>query len=388
MFNRYFLGRNYRPAATSTAVILAAPEPTGLSGLAADQAAVTPQTLATLRVAVARRLNDPSMRVWSADELDRYLDQGYAELAQTGRVFWDWTYAENLPNGFSVTSAWEEAAASFRYGIANYTLDDERRLEDEAHRRGSANHTCPDEATLAYLSDCGADVTLAATNDLDATVADVDRALWDETTITALTPRDAVAQDVRYRETQGPVYAYTWRQDGVRAFRKVRVPAAQAATHTISGSFGTVRDHADLSGISTGDTWGVLRRVPGEHPIGPHQWGFPRRPYREGTNVRVEHWRTGRPLDDRDGCELPTPYARYLRDYACAAALSRNGPGHDPKLAAHFTERWSRGLARIERRRRIAVSARVGSFHERTVLGGGRPPRPSLPWNYGQRVRT
>ncbi len=122
--------------------------------------------------------------------------------------------------------------------------------------------------------------------------------------------------------------------------------------------------------------------------MGADLFGLPRRPFLEGKNVRVEFFRQGRVLeDDSIICELPPRYAKYLRDWAQAACYSRPSPGYDKALADHFLARWARGLQRLERRLQT-----VDTEHT-YVMGGdgtpvyGRPPRPSLPWAYGSRVR-
>ena len=151
------------------------------------------------------------------------------------------------------------------------------------------------------------------------------------------------------------------------------------------------REQAVGAARHTGDTTsgsrGIPRCVPTQYPIGSNHWGTPRRVYRDGTNVKVEHWRSGRSLDDADGCELPARYAYYLRDYAQARALTRVGPGQDNVLGKHYGERWQRGVARVIRRRELLQSPRVGTLTPAPVLGGGRPPRPKLPWNYGRTIR-
>ena len=134
-------------------------------------------------------------------------------------------------------------------------------------------------------------------------------------------------------------------------------------------------------------TWGTMRQCNGQHPIGASYWGLPRRPYRDGTNVRVEHARLGRSVTvETDTYELPDRYTAYLRDYALARCLGVNGPGQDRVLAAHYEQRWGRHLARIRRRldaRDRQRTGRLGADASRV----GPPPRPRLPWAYGSVVR-
>jgi hypothetical protein len=374
-------------------------------------------TLGELVTAVLTRLGDLPQRIWTQEEATFHLVAGYQELATTLGVFWDQLYLENLPRGASYSQPWERAfvvrfPGGFDYGYANFTAEFERRmLGDERLRYGPANHTSPFEATDGLLARAGASTAIPATAEVPKTVTRLERATWDNRGIEALQARTLQQGDSRYEITKGEVFGYTWQKDGLRTLRKVRVPSAQADTATINGSWGGLRDPTDLStdtitgygvaafdddgfsdGFFTDDThaalWGVPRRIPGHHPLGTVRFGLCRRPYLEGKNVRVEHFRHGRAMvQAHDVCELPDRYTIYLRDYAQARLLERPGPGQDLKLAAHFDQRWARGLARITRRLDVVDRERTA------VLGGDgpslttRPPRPSRPWAYGSTVR-
>jgi hypothetical protein len=349
-------------------------------------------TRAELRDAVLRRLGDAAETIWTGEEVDSYLQIGYRELAQTSRVFPDVTYPENFPRGFSYTAPWEKTyghvtAAGFDYGCANYTYSDERRMLEELQRIGPGNHTSLFEFVDGHLENAGADTSIPATADLPAAVTEIDRVTWDNRTIDALVPSRLERSDTRYEVTEGEVYGYLWRKDGVRTLRKVRVPAAAADSYAIHDTWGILRSPTDISGDTVTGTWGLPRRIPTMHPMGAESFGLARRPYQEGTNVRVEHWRQGRALDaDTAVCELPDRYAIYLRDYVQGRCLSRQGPGQDVALGAHFLERWTRGLTRIQRRLSRTDRERVGRMGGETP-SGGRPPRPKLPWNFGSVVR-
>lgn len=356
----------------------------------------TPQTLGMLRADTLHRLGDEHSAVWSTDEVDGYLIQGYQEIATELPVFWDQTYLENLPRGFSYTQPWEkffvDRFGGFNYGVGNFTAEFERRAGqsigfDERKRYGPANHTSPFEATDGLLSRIHASTAIPATAEMPRGVTKLDRVLWDNRAIDALEPRTFSRMDSRYEITAGEVHGFMWQKDGVRTLRKVRVPNRQADTYTINGGWGLLRTPADLSPDTVTGTWGIVRLIEGQQPLG-ELFGAARRPYREGSNVRVEHFRHGRALDtDTTECELPTRYALYLRDYAQWCCLSRPGPGYDEALAQHFEQRWKRGLARIARRLVL-----VDMEHTYVMGGDGapstsRPPRPSLPWAYGSRVR-
>lgn len=334
------------------------------------------------------RLGDAAGQVWTHDEIVVQIQEAYGLLAQTRAVFWDTTFSENLPTSFTYTQPWEarDGFVAVDAGVANYTFTDEQGLSDnQAKEVGPAWFTCPDE--IAWLADVGANTAISATDELPASLRALDRVVWNNQTIVALSPRHLRAGDSRFQYTAGEVYAYLWRYDGVRTFRKVRVPAAQAATADVTGSWGLLRDPTDLSGDTVTGSWGIPRRIPGHLATGPYAWGAPRRPFLETNNVRIEHTRSGRALvTDTDLCELPDRYASYLRDYAQWQLLEKPGPGQDLALAAHYQARWTRDLARIDGRLQRVTQERV------SVLGGDgrpsitRPPRPSRPWAYGQEV--
>ncbi len=342
---------------------------------------------------VLYRLGDVAEAVWTTPEIELFLDSGYQDIATACGVFYDWTYLENLPRGHSYSEPWERALVvafgGFDYGYANYSADFElRMLGDERKRYGPSNHTSPFEATDGLLSRAHASTDIPATAELPKNVVDLVRVTWDKRGTEAMEPRSLSKMDARYELTKGEMFGYTWRKDGVRTLRKIRVPAQQAHTATINGSWGLLRDPADLSGDTVTGSWGVPRRIPGHHPIGPWRFGGPRRPFLDGTNVRVEHHRYGSPLDGpRAVCELPDRYAIALRDYAQAMCLRRRGPGQDVPLGDHFMQRWDRVILRIQRRMRRVDIEQI------SVMGGDgrpsitRPPRPKLPWNYGSVVR-
>lgn len=386
-FSDYFGG-----AGGPIAVPQSAAQPTSppLAIVVAGAQRFVPRTLAVLRADVARRLGDLAYRIWSADEIDQYLTQAYREIATSLPMFFDWLYLENLPRGASYTQPWERAylpdVGGFDYGCGNYTARDDRRaLGDERQRIGPASHTSPFEATDGYLASLPRWPGIPATAAVPTRLTRLDRATWDGRVTDVLEARTLSRTDAQYETTTGPVDALLWELDGVQTVRKYRVPARVAATATIDGAWGILRRPTDLSADTVTGSWGVPRRIPGEHPLGPERFGLPRRPYRDGTNVRLEHFRLGRPFE-LGPCELPERYADYLRDYALWQAILRPGPGQDLKLAAYFQQRWARNLARLERRVRQVDTEVVGVLGGSASRPAGRPPRPSLPASYGASV--
>jgi hypothetical protein len=355
------------------------------------------KTLLELVTETAHRLGDDAYAIWTKAELEDYILDGYRILCTKLAVFWDQIYLENLPRGFSVTQPWEveflQASGRFNYGVANFTAEFERRAGasigfDERRRYGPGNHTSPFEATDGLLSRAGASTDIPATVELPKTITFLDRATWDNRNITALEARSMSKMDARYEITKGEVYGYTWQKDGIRTFRKIRVPAAQCDTVTVNGSWGIMRSVGDLNVTAPTGTWGIPRQLEGHQPLGPETFGTPRRVYLEGKNVRVEVFRQGRvSVSETDAIELHPRYAIYLRDFARSQCYGRPGPGYDKLLAQHFDQRWQRDLGRI-----AARLVMVDPEHTYVLGGEGRtlgtrPPRPSLPWQYGSRVR-
>lgn len=348
------------------------------------------RSLVDIRTDVQRAVNDDSATYWTPAEIDAYLVQAYKELARTSRGLWDLRYAESLPPGFSYTQPWElpyAQALGFDYGCANYTYDDERRLLEETNRIGPGSHTSPGD--LPWLTAAGATQPIPATATIPDTVTDLDRPTWDDLTIPVMAPTEAMARDPRYEVTQGETYALVTTGQGIRTIRKVRVPAASADTYSVYTSWGICRSIADVSAdTSVTGTWGVPRRIPGQHPMGSEHSGLPRRFYRDGKNVRLEHWREGRALDTGAAVwELPDRAAVYARDYALSRCYGRSGPAQDLTLAKHYAQRYARGAARLQRRVSAVHRQRVGMLGSVTTTRRAGPPRPRLPWNYGSTVR-
>jgi hypothetical protein len=133
---------------------------------------------------------------------------------------------------------------------------------------------------------------------------------------------------------------------------------------------------------------GAPKQIPDHHAFGYTPWGIPRRPYKEGTNVRVEYWRRGRPaIKASDIYELPDRYVAGLRDYAIMKCLSSPGPGQDSRLAAIFGVKWERMIGRISKRVKGVFRRRVGVFGGPGRRVGKRPPYPRLPWAFGSSIR-
>ena len=118
-------------------------------------------------------------------------------------------------------------------------------------------------------------------------------------------------------------------------------------------------------------------------------WGLPRRPYKDGGNVRVEFYHNPLVLSNNsDTFDIPDRYVKYGYWYALWRMFEKEGDGQDFETAEHYKKRWEMGLARMQRRKEEAeASNRTGILGGNTGFHRSRPPRPRLPWQFGRRVR-
>lgn len=354
-----------------------------------EDEAIRQARLGNLIERVLHRLGDSAQQIWTSDEVDGYLRHGAREMVKDVRVVWDLHYSENLPAGFHATSDFEEELVSFQYGVASYTFPDEILSIDDSEMETDeiqqANHTSPSD--VEFLVAAGASTAMRATTLLPESLMEIERVTWDNRGIDATSPRRVREQDAQYEETIGEVFQYSFRQEGPRTFRKIRVPSAMAEVYTVDGSWGVLRDPSDIDSGTVEGTWGIPRRIPGTFPMGDTEgWGLARRFYKDETNVRIEHFRQLRA--SATASELPARYFIYLAHYCQWKCLIKNGPGQDFKTAQLYKTLWDRGLARITSRNERMVRERVSRMGgSGAPRAGGRPPRPKLPWQYGSTVR-
>lgn len=284
-------------------------------------------SLEDIRGDVAYQLSDTGGAIWTSAEIEEYVKQGYDDLLMKTCVLWETAY-----------------------------------LEDET---GVATATVP------------------------ADLYEIDRASWNYRRLDPVSSSQLEKIDSRYHLTAGEVIGYLQDKDGLRTFRKYRVPAQDADEYAVNGSWGAARAVSDISNETVTGSWGAPRQISGQHPISGESllankfWGLPRRFYKELRNTRIEYARRGQALSQAEAqIELPDRYGKYLRWFAMWKALDRPGKGQDLKLAEHFKERWDVAVKRLNSRKQ-AISAN----RERRMGGGGqvlgRPPRPRWPWNYG-----
>lgn len=342
-----------------------------------------PDTLGSIVTELLGRLGASDESIWKRAELRGYVVEGYDRLAAIAGVFWDVTYLEDQETTANITAEWERdylPAGWLVTGVFAFTGPDdaEYAVEGTLHL-GPTNHNHIWERTNSHRGT----PYFRAVHELPDGLYDIERACWNNRRIAPLRSFELEQYDTRYELTNGEVMGYLLDKDGLGRLRKWKVPSAVADEYTVTGSWGLYRTITDVSGETVAGSWGVARRVPGQHPCaGP--WGAPRRFYQEKNNVRLEYFRRGQPLDHDDSTfECPERYVKYIRDYAQARALQRNGPGQDLKLGAQFMAMWNAGVERAQRRRN-ALSANRRLELADPQQRQGPPPLAKMPWRFGK----
>jgi len=259
---------------------------------------------------VLTRLGDTDQSVWSQSEIESYLKEGYDLMAILTGYFWD----------------------------------------------------------SAYLDD----VAGQALYDLPAQVYEIERATWNNEKLIALRTSDLIEIDSSFRTTQGQVEAYTQDMDGLRKFRKYRIPSATAGAGAEADSWGIPRSFS--IDLSESTSWGLPRSLSTVNEAG-QPWGIIRTGLSsDALNTRIEFTRRGESLEASDSeFEFPDRYVKYVRFFSLSRALERESPGQDLKLSGHYMDRFEEGVKRIlDRKTRVATQAPLR-------MGGGPTPRREPP---------
>jgi hypothetical protein len=406
-------------------------------------------TLAATRTALQRRLGDASGNIWSGEELDEYIQEGYDDLTRRTGCLFDTAMLPDFAFAFTFTSEFEEDYASSGMlvnGPAQFTCEFERDYVHNA--RGPANHNYHWEYNSGYVSITEID----ALADLPEALQEVERATWNTQRLQALRSSDLEFKDSRYELNKGEVQGFLQDKDGLGVLRKWRVPSAPYVPYTFDDgtdiyafsstqswesdyfpttfedngplqfTAGSDQPFASSTDLGEGthnylweylqgysrdslpeDGFGILRHMDGILDLDVSSEGFGDLVqvdtvnvfedygilgpvYKDTGAVRLEYRRRGRELSAEQGFEIPDRYTVYVRHYAQARALEREGDGQDIPLSQHFQARYEAGVQRMLRRKKAM------NFQKTTVMGGqssrrSAPPLARLPWNFGQRVR-
>ena len=163
--------------------------------------------------------------------------------------------------------------------------------------------------------------------------------------------------------TQGYVTAQIPNDDGYGIIRDL---TGIVTLSVVSDGFG---DLVQVDGVNVFEDYGILGPV-----------------YKETSNVRIEYRRRGLALSDTQAFEIPDRYTVYVRHFAMARSLEREGPGQELELAAHYQARFESGVQRMLKRKEAL------QFQRLLVMGGapsvrGKKPMVRMPWAYGRVVR-
>ena len=344
-------------------------------------------TLADLRTKLARRLGDSSYAIWTAEQLDGFIQEGYDNLVARTGCLWATDVLPDYASAFNYTSDFEAdyfIGGDIISGVAQFTSLFERDYVDNA--RGPANHSFHWEFNDGYVST----TLVSGVEDLPEDFLELERATWNTIRLETLNSRYLETRDGRYELNTGAVEAYTQDKDGLLRFRKWRVPAAPYVPYSMDSSstlFGILVQISDVTTATPEGTWGDFVQIDGQHIMGD-DWGIIVGIYTEPNDVRLEYRRRALPLSDRQSFEIPDRYTRYVRHYAQAVALRCEGPGYEPELAKHYESRYEIGVQRMLKRKQAMV------FQQGFVFGGagrksteGRLPLARLPYHYGKVVR-
>jgi hypothetical protein len=405
------------------------------------------KTLSGVRAEVLYRLGDSTSVIWTDAEIDRYINEGYEKLAMGTGLLWDCAYLEDQSYAGNYTTAWETnylEAGGQTLNRFHFTHAFEVDSALPGHvNLGPANHTTLWEYDNGYV----ATEHFLAVHQLPTELIEIERALWNKRRIEPLRSSELEFADAQYQTQQGEVMGYLRDKDGIRSFRKWRIPSQAADEYTVTGDgwtgnytadwepddapttftfyeqfaytqgwekpyvtaalqpiptsnhtgtwefrnttqFGILRNPTEIADEEVIGSWGIPRRIPGEHPCaGDGTWGIPRRIWKAAHNTKIEYTKKGKTLvGDGDTFELPDLYVKYIRHFAMHRALQRDGQGQDLGLSNFWKALWENGLSRARKRKQSLMKTRIH------ILGGervesGRPPMARLPWTYGKVVR-
>jgi hypothetical protein len=336
------------------------------------------RTLAEVREETLYRLGDEDSKIWTGDEIDAYLKEAYGEMAIRTLCFWDSATLEDVPYTANYNGSWEKSyfsSGQVVHGQFDHTEEWESSYVTSGLEPG--NHTSIFE--WGYLSK----KYISALNDVPVSLYQMERAVWGNIRLEPLTQKE-LRNDPNYETTTGIPIAYMMQQEGIRKFRKYPRAVDASSQYSYVGTYGILRNPADISSETPTGTFGPLRMITGEL-VSPslYAWGLARTVTQSSQTTRIEFFRRGSAVvSDNDAFELPDLYVKYLRHFAMHKAMEREGTGQDTKLSDHYRQRFDVGIARMKRRISSVLAQRV------RVIGGSdtrgqRPPKPRLPYQYG-----
>jgi hypothetical protein len=350
--------------------------------------------LQEVAASVLRRLDDEEAVVWSNDEIELYIKDGYNKFCRETKCLFDIHVIENVPQVGNWSNDLERYLAEQTPGMG--LTDAKLHFTEETERDKSLTGQVGGSVTGPVVGTSPADgiyaetfnlPTKVRTGDLPNSTVDVLRVTWDEYELTPEESADMRRLDVQYeRREGGDPRHFTLDKDGLFTLRLIPPALADAVYPTIDGSWGTMTQTSDTA-ISVVGSYGILREVEGAFPgLGVH--GSPTQQHPATKNIAVEIARLGRSLDTH-AFEIPASYIKFVIFWAMHRALKSDGPGQDQKLAKHYADRYQMGVQRMESRLKKTQKEHVlkmGSQGETYIpfdMG-----EPMLPYPYGPKGRN
>lgn len=403
-----------------------------------------------LMTALQRRLCDEAGALWTQAELEGYIDEGYDDLTKRTGCLWDTAMLPDFAFAFSITRDWESdyvAAGEYANGPAQFTCQDDRNFI--ANARGPANHTQHWEFNRGYvtvtevdgladLPECLQEVERATWNtrrilairSRDVEEGDGRYELNKGTVEAYMQDKDGLGVLRKFRVPSAAYQPYTF-DDGTdlnifsytQSWESTYVPTGAESNGPLEFTSGDDARFSATTDFGPGthnyrweflwgytstllpndDGFGILRDLDGIVDTTVQSEGFGDLTQVDDVNVfedfgilgpiypdtsvvRIEYRRRGADLSDTTPFEIPDRYTIYVRHYAQARALEREGPGQDLKLAENFNQRYEAGLLRM------LVRKQAMQYQKTVVMGGSSksqrgPHLARLPWQYGAPVR-
>lgn len=339
---------------------------------------------------VLKRLDDyPTVsgeRVWTRDEIEMYLKDGYNAFCRRTKCVFDFFYPENLATAGNYVARWEEnyfQSGMIAQGLLGFSGGYWEQDYAEPGALGPINLNQPWESE--YLST----TFVVSRGVVPEDNVSVDRATFNWVELDPEYSRWFEQHDRNYHTVGGDPDRFSMDRDGIGAMRMVPAGGGDATDVSVSGDYGLLRTAGDSDGLGTWapvgiGIWGGMKGVPEHFPMGG-QYGIPRRLFSDVANSRIEYSRLGRDLGQYQ-FEISERFVKHVEHYAQSKALERDGPGQDLVLSQHFMQRFEDGVSRMIRRLSEHRRSRTS-----TIGSAGRPPsRPGLarlPWQYGRQLR-
>lgn len=337
---------------------------------------------------VLSRLDDPQGERYTRASVEEDLELGSDTLLRRTEVLWDCEFFDAVARVGNVTSRWEQVylvpltQATFYCGLLNYTGGHWERefLGPEIFHNGAAGPTqctAPWEALRLYHPD----VIDQEVFEVPERLVRVDRVVWDFRT---LEPETGNSMRRFYGEFKnhhaGDPRFFTFNEDGARSLRVIPTMNNTGTVYTYDGSRGLLRDDDadDLGDTTRRGTRGILRATDDHLQCGSLR-GHPVRLHSDVGNLRVEFFRSSAHLD-----EVPARFVRAVEDFACASALTNEGPGQNRALGALYSSRFESAVERLRQRVNKIRQQRTATIGGLT--GRGSTPYARLPQKYPEGV--